>query len=281
MIDFRLRPPLAGFRDLIMYADPARRDRVTRIHGFEPAASAARQSIDLLLAEMEEAGIACGLMTGRLSKQLGSIGNDDLAGIAARYPGRFVWAASVDPSDTRAAIAEIDRSIALGARAVNIEPGSYPLPLYADDPRLYPVYAHCEARAIPVIVMHGGSAGPDLSYTHPSHIDRVAADFPAMQLAISHGNWPWVAEILHVAFRRPNVWLSPDQYLANLPGSDDYVKAADGFLADRFLYASSYPFTPVREYAQWFRRLPIRPASLEKIISANARRLLKLGEGTS
>jgi predicted TIM-barrel fold metal-dependent hydrolase len=82
--------------------------------------------------------------------------------------------------------------------------------------------------------------------------------------------------VLHIAFRRPNIYLSPDQYLANMPGMDDYVRAADGFLADRFLYASSYPFTPVKDYAAWFKALPIRPESMEKVLWRNAAALLKL-----
>ena len=62
--------------------------------------------------------------------------------------------------------------------------------------------------------------------------ERVrSADFPDLRIVVSHGNWPWVSEILHVAFRRPNVYLSPDMYLYNMPGMDDYLRAANGFLA--------------------------------------------------
>ena len=148
--------------------------------------------------------------------------------------------------------------------------------MLVDDRRLYPIYAQCEDLDIPVIIMTGGSAGPDLSYTMPVHFDRVAADFPQLKLVVSHGGWPWVHEMIHIAFRRPNVYLSPDQYLAQLPGSDDYVRAADGFLADRFLYGSSYPFTPVKGYADWFRKLPIRPESMEKVLYRNAAKLLRI-----
>jgi uncharacterized protein len=61
-----------------------------------------------------------------------------------------------------------------------------------------------------------------------------------------------------------------------MAGMDDYVRAADGFLADRFLYASSYPFTPVKEYAEWFRTLSIRQESMEKLLYRNAARLLRI-----
>lgn len=276
IIDFRLRPPLGGFLKMALFTEKERRDRTTRIHGFEPAPSARQQSMDLLLQEMDEAGVTTGVIIGRNSGRYGSIGNDEVAAIVAAYPDRFVAAASIDPTDRKRAATQITGAIKTGFRAINIEPGSYPLPMMVDDRRLYPIYAQCEDLGIPVIIMAGGSAGPDLSYTQPEHLDRVAADFPTLPIVVSHGGWPWVHQVLHIAFRRANIYLSPDQYLAQLPGMDDYIKAADGFLADRFLFASSYPFTPVKDYAAWFRRLPIRPESMEKVLYRNAARLLRL-----
>jgi uncharacterized protein len=276
IIDFRLRPPLKGFLDMVMYSAAERRDRITRQHGMEPAESAQKKSMDLLLRDMDEAGVTTGVVMGRYSGLYGSVSNQDVADIVKSYPGRFIGIGSIDPSNRRAAIRQIDEALALGFKGINLEPGAYALPLLADDRRLYPVYAYCEDKGVPVTVMAGGSAGPDLSYTYPVHIDRVAGDFPNLKLAISHGAWPWVQEILHVAFRRPNVYISPDQYLCNMPGMNDYLIAANGYLADRFLYASSYPFLSAKGYAEWFRKLPIRPELLEQIMYGNAARFLGL-----
>lgn len=270
IIDFRLRPPLKGYLNTVMYSQAARRDRITGYHGMTPARSAQEQSIDLLLKEMDEANIARGVAMGRYSGPYGTVSNEDVAAIVREYPGRFVGVASVDPSDRRKAIAQIEQARAIGLVGVNLEPGAYPQPLYADDRRLYPIYAYCEDNSIPVVMMAGGSAGPDLSYTMPAHVDRVAGDFPKMKLAISHGGWPWVHEILHVAFRRENVYISPDQYLCGMPGTDEYVQAANGYLADRFLYASSYPFLPARDYLGWFRTLPVKPEVMERVLWRNA-----------
>jgi predicted TIM-barrel fold metal-dependent hydrolase len=270
IIDFRLRPPLKGYLSTIMYSQAARRDRITGYHGMAPARSAQEQSIDLLLKEMDEAGITRGVAMGRYSGPYGTVSNEDVAAIVRDYPGRFVGVASVDPSDRRKAIAQIEQARAMGLVGVNLEPGAYPQPLYADDRRLYPIYAYCEDSDIPVVMMAGGSAGPDLSYTLPVHVDRVAGDFPKMKLAISHGGWPWVHEILHVAFRRENVYLSPDQYLCGMPGTDEYVAAANGYLADRFLYASSYPFISAKDYLAWFRKLPVKPEVMERVLWRNA-----------
>lgn len=276
IIDFRLRPPVGGFLDTLMYSAGERRDGFTRTVGFEPSPAAQKQSMELLLEEMDQAGVAKGVVVGRLAGTLGSVPNADVQRIVADHPGRFIGAASIDPTSRKGACDTITAAVKAGFKLVNIEPGSYPVPMYADDRRLYPIYAHCEDLQVPVIMMVGGTAGPDLSYSDPIRTDRVLADFPKLNVVVAHGGWPWVTEILHIAFRRPNMYLSPDMYFSRMPGWEEYVKAADTFLADRTLYASSFPFCPVKDYKEWFEGLPIKRENLEKVMGGNARRLLGL-----
>ena len=169
--------------------------------------------MDLLLEEMEAAGVDAGVVVGRLAGVLGSVPNEDVRQIVAAHPGRFIGAASIDPTDRRQACRTIDQALADGFKLINIEPGSYPVPMHADDRRLYPIYGHCEDVGVPVIMMVGGR--PDLSYSDPIRTDRVLADFPNLNVVVAHGGWPWVNEILHLGFRRQNLWLSPDMYFAH------------------------------------------------------------------
>ena len=276
IIDFRVRPPLRGFLGMVMYTNGERRNRFTRQLGLEPAPSAVQRSMPLLLEEMKAADVVHGVITARTSDFFGSVSNEDVAAIVKDYPGRFSAIAAIDPTNRKAAIAQIDAALAAGFVGVTIEPGAYPVPIYADDRKLYPIYAHLEDRDIPVVVMTGGNAGPDLSYSNPVQLDRVAGDFPNLRIAVSHGNWPWVSEIIHVAFRRSNVYVSPDMYLYNMPGMDDYLKAANGFLADRFIFATAYPLVPLKEYAEWFAKLPLKPENMEKCVYRNAANFLKI-----
>ncbi|ACL62733.1 amidohydrolase family protein [Methylobacterium nodulans] len=276
IIDFRIRPPFKDFLGTAMYAGAERRDRMTRSIGFTPSLAAQERSIDLLIQEMDQAGVTHGVVVGRESGSLGSVDNAVVKEFCDTHSGRFIPVASIDPTDRRKAATAIDTAIAAGFKAFNIEPGGATVPMHTDDRRLYPIYAHLEDRGLPLIIMTGGNAGPDISFTSPEHLDRVLADFPALRIVSSHGNWPWVHQILHIAFRRPNLYLSPDYLLANLPGMDDYVRAADGWLADRILYASAFPFAPVHDYAKWFQKLPIKPENLEMIMWRNARDLLKI-----
>lgn len=278
IIDFRIRPPYKSFCDMVMYSSPDRRDRFTRQLGFEPSPAAQKQSVDLMLREMDEAGITMGVVVGRNSGALGSVDNDTVMAFTKAHSGRFVPVASIDVTNRKNAVAQIDGAVAAGFKAINIEPGAYANPMHTDDRRLYPIYAHCEDRNLPVIIMTGGNAGPDISYTAPASIDRVLTDFPTLRIVSSHGNWPWVHEILHVAFRRPNLYLSPDMYLVNMPGMEDYVRAANGFLSDRFIYASSFPFCPIKPYKDWFMTLDISPENRAKVMYRNAATLLGLDQ---
>jgi predicted TIM-barrel fold metal-dependent hydrolase len=275
IIDFRLRPPLKGFLQTRIYSAPENRNRYTRSLGFEPAPSAEKQSIELLLSEMKRAGITRGVVVGRATDKLGTIANSDVAEIVAEHPETFVPVGSAHPADRRQAVRQIEEARRLGCRLVNLEPGALSPPIHVDDRRLYPIYAYCEDERVPLIVMCGGAAGPDISYTAPQRIDRVLSDFPELVVVASHGGWPWVQEVLHVAFRRPNLYVSPDMYLG-LPGMHDYLLAANGFLADRFLFGTAYPFCPLEPYADWFRSLPIKAAAMDRILYANAARLLGL-----
>lgn len=274
IVDFRLRPPALGFLRSKIYAAPENRDGYTRKLGWPSVRSAQAQSMEMLLAEMDAAGISTGVAVGRTTATLGSIANADVAAIAAQYPGRFIGVGSADTSDRTVAFRMIDECLELGLRAVNLEPGVSAVPMRSDDRRLYPIYAKCEDAGLPVIVMAGGGAGPDLSFTDPVALDRVLADFPRLRLVCSHGGWPWVQEILGVAFRRSNLWLCPDMYLGSLPGTAEYLRAADGFLSERFLFGTAYPFCPLKPYVDWFLSQGLSSSSLDRVLSRNARDLL-------
>lgn len=275
VIDFRLRPPARGFNETIMFKNVDRTARMALEIGLDVGASFRAHSLELLISEMDRAGIEIGVIPGRTNSLLGSVPNDDLAAIAKDYPGRFVPFAGIDPVDRKAAADEIQRCMRAGFKGVVMEPGVMHVPWYLDDARLYPIYADLEDARIPLILLAGGNAGPDATYSSPERIDRVARDFPALKIVSAHGNWPWVHQIIHVCFRRPNIYLSPDVYMhGSFPGKADYLNALNGFMRERFLYASAYPFICVDRAVKEFVKLEIRDDVKEAVLYKNAATLL-------
>jgi uncharacterized protein len=94
IIDLRCRPPAAGFETMALYWDKDRIAQMGRDVGFEPAPSYTSESLDLCIAEMDEAGIAVGVVTGRLSgERLGRVENAAIVDLVRA--DFWAWAASI------------------------------------------------------------------------------------------------------------------------------------------------------------------------------------------
>lgn len=278
-IDFRVRPPIAGYERASMYAQPERTARMAAAFGYpKPVGALAGASLEAYEREARDSGIAAAVLTGRLGAPgVGPADNAALVAYAEAAPcASFVFPA-LDPSETswreRLAALRAHRCV----RGVVLEPGLLEAPVYPDDPSCTPVYELCQAEGLPVMLSAGGNVGPDCSYTSPEHFDRVARDFPRLELIIAHGGYPWIAQTLHVAFRRANVYVLPDMYLL-MPGNEAYVAAMNGYLSERMLFGTSYPFSPIKEAIDALLKAARGDAIVERVLFGNARALLKLSE---
>jgi len=264
---------------MAMYENKARSSEMAKAKGLELAPSMQQESIDLFFKEMDSIGdyTACvsGLKRG-CDLKWGWIENDEVYEIVKKYPKRFVGVGCIDATNRRQALDDVDRCInEYGFKAIVIEPGTHAVGMYADDRRLYPIYSKCADMGIPVFLMVGGNAGPDVSYSDPVHVEHVAIDFPEMKIVIIHGGWPWVTHILHVAYRRSNIYVSADVSML-FPGGDQFVTAINSYLSDRFLYSSACPLTPIVGYFNKFMELGVKEEYLDKILYQNSKKLLKL-----
>ena len=119
----RTRPPLetwvtkAQFRQGGVYYP-------TRV-SFSRPPSAEQRSVDLLVSELDAAGVRWAVIMGRQSVEpTGSIPNDEIAACVAKFPDRFLAWASIDITRPMEwCLAEINRCAKLpGFKGVSIEP---------------------------------------------------------------------------------------------------------------------------------------------------------------
>ena len=273
VIDVRLRPPFKSFKQ--QYS-PAANKAFSAKFGLTSPESVQQISEELMLKEMDEAGITYALATGRNGHFRYNVSNDDVVEMTEHFGGRIMGAAGLDCSNVPSAMADIEKHVINGPlKAVSMEPGACAVPLYANDRRLYPIYEMCQAHKIPVILMLGGRAGPDVSYSTPEIISRIAADFPKGKFMVSHGGWPWVQAVIGACFWQDNIWLCPDMYLMNNSGAQDYIAAANTWLQDRFLFGSAYPLMPIVESLAIFKTL-FKEEVLPKLLYKNAADLFNI-----
>lgn len=231
------------------------------------------RDVESFVAEIHEAGITAAVVLGRDTPNL-TVSNDKVFEVTQAHPA-LIGIASVDPQKPDA-LQELERAVRqLGLLGVNIEPGFGIPPLQADAPLLYPVYEACAAFGVPVFLMSGPTT-PDMDYARPEAVGRVARQFPHVPIVCYHGFYPYVNEMIGVAFRYENVHLVPDMYLF-MPGGHLYVEAANGFLRDQLLFGTSYPFRAMSQTVADFMAMGFHESVLDKVLFGNAERVLKLG----
>ena len=282
IIDMRLRPPLKSWVKTAQFTEGTAY-YPTRL-GFPRPKSVKTQSIDDLLAEMDEAQITWGVIMGRQSAPPhGSVPNDEITAALKAHPKRFVALAGIDLRDIDAGIRELERTAKIkGYCGASIEPGAAHEAMYADDRRLYPLYARCQELDLPMSITLSGyiaaMVGHDLSYGSPTPLYKVARDFPRLKIIVSHAAWPNVMPMMEVAFIRDNVYVSPDLYMngINTPGAHEYIKAAQFFLGDRLLFGTAYPSRPLKESVKAFLEWKLPRELQDKVLYRNAARLLRI-----
>lgn len=282
IIDFRVRPPFKSFAKGSIYAPKNTHSEPAVQHplhmDLDECRSFAETSMSAFMDEMDEAGITRAVVMGRQSAPAyGHVPNEEVAELVDLYPGRFYGFGGVKGCDLDGAMKEIDLIQSYGFKGIALDNGWYEEPWYDDDERLFPIYQRCSDEGLIVSLTSSIYVGPDLTYCHPVHIQRVAKRFPDLKIVVPHAAWPYTTLMCAVAFQCRNVHLIPDLYMniPNMPGAQDYIRALDYYLGHRLLYASSYPVRPLGQSLRDFLSLPVtnEPAR-QRCLAENALRLL-------
>lgn len=277
-IDFRLRPPYRSYlHNSVMY-DYSALQAAHQNRNLGPVSEAAIQkSMDLVIQEMDEAGIVYGVAPVRVPTD-GD--NEDAVRLMKDYPGRFLAIPWINPLQTEQALREIEQYVLQGpCKGIILEPGiqTTPIKWFIDDEQVFPVYERCQREGIPVLMSFGGRLA-DPVYYQPRLLYNVAQVFPDLKIVACHGGWPRVTEMCYVAAECKNIYISADTWMMSFaPGAAEYVIAANYILQDKIVFGTSYPAIRLPlAVADYVRRL--RPEVVDKIMYLNGAQIFGLEE---
>lgn len=160
---------------------------------------------------------------------------------------------------------------------------------YPADKKCEPVYRLCQKYGAPVIFHSGDTlAGyvknPKLKYSHPLHIDDVAADWPDLKIVIAHMGNPWLTDCAEVVYKNPNVFAD----ISGLVVGDEFSKSYGKLIKSRIqelvayvgsnklMYGTDWPLCPMRSYVRFAKGLELNRADQEKLFYKNALNIFNL-----
>ncbi len=276
VIDFRVRPPYGVYAEKMFQNLDAREDFANK-YGFTSPPSVIQCDMDLFIQELDKAGIDLAVIPGR-----GAMGtkNEELLEIAETYKGRFVVFPFVNPMEGQGALKDLEKLAEKeSVKGFSMEPGVAinGRTFDFDDEIAFPFYEKMQELGLPLMITYSGHTVPEMDSRYVAKLDRVAVQFPNLNIVLSHAGWPWVMELIGMAFRRKNIYLLPDVYGTNSPGSGEFTVAANTLIPDKILFGSAYPIIPVVEAVQFYEKeAGYREDVLEKVMGGNASKLLGL-----
>ena len=219
---------------------------------------------------MDQAGVAVGPLCAWWGPAGPMIANDEVAASCAAHPDRFVGVASVDLSRPLDAVRELRRCVRdHGFRALRVLPWRWGLP--PGDRRYYPLYAECCELGVPFCTQVG-HAGP-LRASEPGrpipYLDHVALEFPELRIVGGHVGVPWLAEVITLATKYPNVYVDPSAYTAaRYPAELVAYPRANG--RRKVFFGSNHPFWPAADCLAGLDGLGLDDATRRAFLHDNA-----------
>lgn len=197
---------------------------------------------------------------------------EKVAEVVRRHPDRFSGLAGVDPTEGMAGLRELE----WGVRELSFV-GAHLYPhwfeMAPDHARYYPIYAKCAELGVPIQMQVGhclrySEQRPLRSVGRPITLDTIACDFPELKLVGIHTGWPWVEEMISVAYKHPNVYIGSDAY-APKHWSAPFVHFIDSWGSRKVIFGTDFPvIDPERARAE-IDQLGIREESRARFLRDN------------
>ncbi len=282
IIDFRVVPPFCEY-------EAEEEARKTFLEGYMAVYGDTYGSdmhtlsvtIESMLNDMNEAGVDYAVMQGEW--ELGDCAkmNDAVYRLAHTYPAMFpVYFMGLDAGRNENMPKLIEREVTdRGFSGVNIQSWSTRLPI--NDRTWGPVYGKCQELGIPITIHASINFTVDrpIGLGRPLHISEVAAEFPDLIIVANHAGWPWVTEMVGVAWKHRNVYIdigaqSPKYISKPGTGWEPLVTYGNSVIQDKVLFATDAMLPPQRVVKE-LMAMPLKDSVKEKWLGVNAQRLIE------
>lgn len=284
LIDFNSRPPIPAF-DGAGAAHLRNYRRVYAASESEVRQSNGEDPLPAYLAEYERLGARHVVVKAKdVETTFGlKVPNEAVAQFCRDQGPRYIGWAGVDPHKGDAAVRELEFAVReLGLRGLNLQCFEHRLAI--NDPKMIPLYRTCVELDVPVNIHCGINFSTDCLMEHgrPLLLDEVMVNVPGLRVVASPPGWPWVHELIGVAWRHRNVFIGVSAVRPRIlatagSGYEGLLQYGNTVLQDQIVFGTSYPMQPIARAVDEVLQLPLKDAVREKWLHGNAAAFLGVG----
>jgi predicted TIM-barrel fold metal-dependent hydrolase len=238
-------------------------------------------TVEQYLERLDRAGIQIAFIAAAKSGSIGHPSNWHLPyemvhEVVQAYPTRFRGLAGIDPNEGMAGVRRLEYAVKeLGFVGAHLYPHWFEMA--PDHRKYYPFYAKCVELDVPIQMQVGhclvySRDRPLPSVGRPILLDTIACDFPELKLIGIHTGWPWVEEMISVAWKHPNVYIGSDAYAPRY-WKPEFVHFINSWGQNKVLFGTDFPIVDFERATREIGELDLRPESREKLLWRNAARV--------
>lgn len=211
--------------------------------------------------------------------------HDYFADLYQEHPDAFLglWV-QLDPKQGTEAVDEFERCLTeldMGIVGFTINGSTTNVP--ADDERYDPFYELCLEHEAPVLINVGysglgagqpGGGGHLVEHCHPKFVDRVAAEYPELQIIAGRPGWPWQGEAIATLLHKANV-VGNELHGWRPKYFPDELKYDIGRrLKNKVMFGGDYPLIDYEKLREDWESMDLDDEVLEKVYYENAAEVL-------
>ena len=203
------------------------------------------------------------------------IPHEEVAQLCAEAPGRLIGLAGINPFERMQGVARLEHAVKeYGFRGAHIHAYGFGIP--TNDAAFYPYYAKCTELHVPVVIQVGHSVNlMPSAMGRPLLLDDVALYFPELTIIGAQTGWPWVEEMIALAWKHANVYIGASGHAPRY-WDPSLVRFLNSRGQDKCVWGTDYPLLPHRQTLDQVNALGLKDTAKQKLLYDNAARIFNL-----
>lgn len=230
-----------------------------------------RAGIDKILVPAVKAGIAHHPSSWHLDYR-------EVVKAIEKYPDRIRGLVGINPYEGLKGVKELEMLVNdYGFVGAHLYPHWFEMA--PDHARYYPFYMKCAELDVPIQLQVGhclrySEDKPLKSVGRPITLDTIACDIPEVTLIGIHVGFPWVTEMISVAWKNPNVYIGIDAYAPKYLNAE-MVHFMNTWGKEKVLFGTDFPVIDLERSMNEINDIDLREESKQKVLRGNALKIYK------